>query len=322
MKDFFAVETQRARLALLQQQHEETLDPVVLPSLTALRAAESALLPSSSPGFLYPQPDEAVVEHITQDILPALNGQARSSRYYGFVIGGVLPIAEWADNVVSHMDQNVQVHLPDQAVATAVEDKALEMLAALLELGEGWEARTMTTGATGSNVLGLACGREAAVSRKLGPGAEGSVGELGLLGACLRAGVTEIQVLTSAGHSSLSKAASVVGLGRLSVKELQLSVEEPWRLDFDAVEEYLQKSGTASIIAVSCGEVNTGRYAIQGIEEMKRLRSLADKHGAWIHVDGGKIPLLRSLCSFLAVISDMGHSFWHLRSSLRRQIRV
>ena len=305
MGDFFALETQQSRLSLLQQQHEDVTDPATLPPRTALRTAESTLAsPSSSPDYLAGRPANAVVEHVTRDILPALNGQGRSARYYGFVTGGVLPVAEWADNVVSHLDQNVQVHLPDQTVATAVEDRALEMLAALLQLGGGgddgcWKGRTLTTGATGSNVLGLACGREAVVSGRLAAADNGSVGELGLLGACLRAGVEEVQVLTSTGHSSLSKAASVVGLGRQSVKELGLSEDEPWRLDLDAVEEHLQRPRTASIIAVSCGEVNTGRYGIQGIEEMKRLRALADKYGAWIHVDGGESSPLLSNGSLL-----------------------
>jgi glutamate/tyrosine decarboxylase-like PLP-dependent enzyme len=303
MGDFFALETQQSRLALLQQQHEDVSDPATLPPLPALRAAESALASSSSPDYLSGQSADAVVEHITRDIIPALNGQGRSSRYYGFVTGGVLPVAEWADNVVSHLDQNVQVHLPDQTVATAVEDKALEMLAALLRLGDGWKGRTLTTGATGSNVLGLACGREAVVSGRLAA-ADGSVGELGLLAACLRAGIEEIQVLTSTGHSSLSKAASVVGLGRQSVKELSLSKDEPWRLDLDAVEEHLQRPRTASIIAVSSGEVNTGRYGIQGIEEMKRLRALADKYGAWIHVDGGELSFFSLMTSFSCCRAD------------------
>jgi glutamate/tyrosine decarboxylase-like PLP-dependent enzyme len=130
----------------------------------------------------------------------------------------------------------------------------------------------------------LACGREAVLANKL---QEASVGDLGLLAACFQAGVKDIQLLTSAGHSSLSKAASVVGLGRASVKSLRRSRDEPWRLDLDALEESLQQTGTLSIIVLSAGEVNTGRYSVSGIEEMKRVRELADRFGSWIHVDGG-----------------------------------
>ncbi|KAG8418095.1 hypothetical protein J3458_005532 [Metarhizium acridum] len=169
------------------------------------------------------------------------------------------------------------------------------MLVRLLRLhvgGATWAGRTFTTGATASNILGLACGREIVVNRRLG--GEG-VGELGLLAACARAGVEEIQVLTSAGHSSLSKAASVVGLGRRSVKELALSENQPWRLDIDALEGELRRRGTASIIAITAGDVNTGGYALQGPEEWKRVRELADTYGAWIHVDGAMGVFARAL---------------------------
>ncbi|KAI1765130.1 pyridoxal phosphate-dependent transferase, partial [Hypoxylon sp. FL1150] len=88
------------------------------------------------------------------------------------------------------------------------------------------------------------------------------------------------------GHSSLSKAASVVGLGRHAVKELPHNEAEPWRLDLHAVEKELQRKDIASIIAVSAGEVNTGRFATSSTEDLRRLRGLADKYGAWIHVDG------------------------------------
>lgn len=284
MEDFNDVKAQWSRLMQIQSQHT-ALDYPTLPSARAIDEALSSRI-NIIPLTLSPHSPVDVVSHITTDIIPALSGQARSSRYYGFVTGGVLPVAQWADNVVSHMDQNVQVHLPNQSIATDVEDKALVMVADLLGLNKDeHKGRTFTTGATGSNILGLACGRESVLAVK---GA--SVGELGLLEACVKTGVCEIQVLTSAGHSSLSKAASVVGLGRNSVKELRLSAHEPWRLDIDAVEAHLKRSNVASIIAISAGEVNTGRFAVTGIEEMSRLRALADEYGAWIHVDGGKFP--------------------------------
>ncbi|KAF7550984.1 hypothetical protein G7Z17_g5323 [Cylindrodendrum hubeiense] len=282
-----------ARLAQRRTRSDQAYG--TLPALTDIQAAQASLPRPASPSFLSGRSDKDTVTHVVNDIVTALTGQALSQRYYGFVTGGVLPLAEWADNVVSMMDQNVQVHLPEQTIATSVEDSALTMLVSLLRLGdEGtWKGRTFTTGATGSNVLGLACGREAVLGKKLGD--QGSVGELGLLGACMKAGVTEIQVLTSAAHSSLSKAASVVGFGRSSVKELRLSKEEPWRLDLEALESALQIPGTASVIAISAGEVNTGRFAISGIDEMRKVRELADKYGAWIHVDGAFGIFVRAL---------------------------
>lgn len=260
----------------------------VLPRAAQLSAARASLPRSIAGGYLVGQGDHATLDHLLNDIAPALNGQNISGRYYGFVTGSTLPIAEVADNLVTAYDQNVQVHLPTQTIATEVEDAALKMLIALLDLGDAadWEGRILTTGATASNILGLGCGREAVIQAKLPKGTAHGVGELGLLAACAQAGVRDVQVLTSMGHSSLSKAASIVGLGRHSVKELPHNADEPWRLDIHAVEKELQRAGVASIIALSAGEVNTGRFATTGIEDMRRLRGLADRYGSWIHVDG------------------------------------
>jgi glutamate/tyrosine decarboxylase-like PLP-dependent enzyme len=152
-----------------------------------------------------------------------------------------------------------------------------------------WTGRTFTTGATASNMLGLACGREAVInSRRIAAGKAETVAEVGLLAACHAAGVKEIQVLTSMGHSSLFKAASVVGLGRASVKDVGVA-GEPWKLDLDRVETELRRAeeGVVSIVVVSAGEVNTGRFATN-VLDMPKLRSLADRYGAWVHVDGGE----------------------------------
>ncbi|KAK3951720.1 pyridoxal phosphate-dependent transferase [Pseudoneurospora amorphoporcata] len=208
----------------------------------------------------------STLTHILADIVPALNSQALSSRYYGFVTGGVHPVAQAADNVVTALDQNVQVHMPTTHSISTV-------------------GKIFTTGATASNIMGLACGREAVIAARLPEYAKtGGVGELGLLGACMAAGVREVQILTSKGHSSLYKAASVVGLGRAAVKDLGFP-DTPWILDLKAVERELKREGVASIIVVSAGEMNTGQFGTTG-KTMKELRQLADRYKAWIHVDG------------------------------------
>ena len=87
-------------------------------------------------------------------------------------------------------------------------------------------------------------------------------------------------------HSSLRKAASVVGFGRASVHDVG-SEEDPIVLDMEKLEEMLGRAGTASIVVISCGEVNTGGFATQSYSQVLRLRSMCDKYGAWLHVDAG-----------------------------------
>jgi glutamate/tyrosine decarboxylase-like PLP-dependent enzyme len=272
-------------------------------------AHASASLGLSASSLSQPLGTDGAIKHLLDDIVPALSGQS-GPRYFGFVTGGVHPAATAADNIVTATDQNVQVHLPDATIATELEAVTLDMLADLLGLKDDveraggrrlFEGRTFTTGATASNVLGLACGRESVVARRL-PDGSPSVGELGLLGACAAAGIRKIQVLTSAGHSSLSKAASIVGIGRASVVEMPCSKTKPWLLDLEAVEAELKagsENGTATIIAISLGEVNTGRYAVDEWTEVKELSALSKKYGSWFHVDGGRS------CSSLHALRDV-----------------
>ncbi|EFX03194.1 pyridoxal-dependent decarboxylase [Grosmannia clavigera kw1407] len=276
------------------------LGEATLPRADRIEDALAALPRAGQADYLQPRGARAALEHIVDTVVPALNGQNRSGRYFGFVTGSTLPVAEAADNVVSALDQNVAVHLADETVATAVEDAALRMLLDVLELGpasEGesatsttpWTGRTFTTGATASNVLALALGREAVVNARLKT--PDSVATLGLLAACRKADLSDVRILTSMAHSSLYKAASIVGLGRAAVVDMPASAAEPWRLDVAAVERALVAARAAGdhvvhIIAVSAGEVNTGRFATAGKGDMQRLRMLVDTYGAWLHVDG------------------------------------
>ncbi|USP73153.1 hypothetical protein yc1106_00427 [Curvularia clavata] len=257
----------------------------VLPSETTLNSARSKLqacLPAKGVGL------EQSIRHIREDLVPAFNASSRSSTYYGFVTGGTNQAAALADNLVTAFDQNVQVHLPNETIATDLEDRALTLLCELLNFEPPqWPHRIFTTGATTANVLGLACGREYVIAEASAhrTDAENSVGEVGLAEAMRRAGIDDIQILTTVPHSSLSKAASILGLGRASVKCLG-RLDAPHKFDMQLLKKSLEQPGAASIIAVSASEVNTGVFATSNLEEMQELRKLSDMHGAWIHVDG------------------------------------
>ena len=288
------MESFHSRLQNALDKHHPAPTPPTIPTKETLARTSSLLHRATANGG---HGTEDTISHLLDDIVPGLSGQA-GPRYFGFVTGGVHPAAAAADAIVSALDQNVQVHLPDASISTELEAVALDTLADYLgskdeeELSGGrslFSGRTFTTGATASNILGLACGRESVISQRL-PAGSPSVGELGVLEACVRAGVKGFRVLTSAGHSSLSKAASVVGIGRAQVKELPRSKDTPWLLDLEAVETELragEEDGTACIIAVSLGEVNTGRYALETSEDMQKLRDLSVRYKSWVHVDGG-----------------------------------
>lgn len=241
---------------------------------------------------------ETTTDHLLRKIAPALSGCSLSPSYYGFVTGGVTPAARVAEHIVATYDQNVQVHLPDETIATAVENKALMFLLDLFKFDpELWPGRTFTTGATASNVLGLACGREYIINKAIIRHREqqgfvtdegvDSVGEAGLLAACRAAGIENIQILTTMPHSSLGKAASITGLGRSCVIDVT-EAESNLAFDLSKLRSQLALKNTVSIVAISCAEVNTGMFATHSYEDLQIIRSLCDEYGAWIHVDAGK----------------------------------
>jgi glutamate/tyrosine decarboxylase-like PLP-dependent enzyme len=238
-----------------------------------------------------------VTSHLLTAIIPYLNASSLSPHYYGFVTGGATPAALAADILASVYDQNVSVHLPRETISTTVEAAALNMLLDLFYLpradwgvgiprGSGGSG-IFTTGATASNILGLALGREyvlAAAATKAGsPGM--SVAEHGIMEVMAGSGIRKIQILSTMPHSSLSKAASIVGIGRANVVSIA-SLGDALTIDFNRLEEEIRKPHAASILVISAGEVNTGRFATSSRVEMARLRRICDKSGAWIHVDG------------------------------------
>lgn len=271
--------------AAIAQLQLEPPPKEVLPTQDAIKHARRQLasnLPEDGVGL------PETIRHLQQDLKPAFNASSRSPNYYGFVTGGVTPAASIADNFVTAFDQNVQVHLPNETIATEIEDRALSLLCELLDFQpEQWPHRIFTTGATASNVVGLACGREYVIAEASAhrTDVENSVGEYGIMEAMHRAGLDKIQILTTVPHSSLSKAAGILGLGRASVKHVGRE-DSPHKFDMNLLKNLMERSSSASIIAVSASEVNTGLFATSGLEEMQDLRKLCDMYGAWIHVDG------------------------------------
>ncbi|KAI5797645.1 pyridoxal phosphate-dependent transferase [Geopyxis carbonaria] len=236
-----------------------TAPPRVLP-LSPTPTTLTTTLPPTGLGL------PATLTHLLHTLPPTLPRSATSPHYYGFVTGGATPAALLADLLVSTLDQNVQVHLPAESSATAIEARALALLLDLFRLTPAtWPARAFTTGATGANILALAAARE-----HLLPGAA----ETGLQGR------DRIQILAAMPHASIAKAASITGLGRSSLVDLSRP-SAPWALDLPRLATALQTPNTKSIIVVSYGEVNTGRFD----PSLPQIWALASAAGAWVHVD-------------------------------------
>lgn len=107
----------------------------------------------------------------------------------------------------------------------------------------------MTTGATASNVVGLACGREHVIAEAARRnGKEASIARDGLLVAAQKAQIHQIQILTTVPHSSIRKAASILGLGHTAVVDVS-DPSMPHHFSHEALEKALALPNTASFLS-------------------------------------------------------------------------
>lgn len=113
-----------------------------------------------------------------------------------------------------------------------------------------YPARTITTGATASNILGLSLAREALVSR-LSPGH--STAEDGPWPGKILGNAAD-------GHASIRKAAALLGIGRKNIRNGRKQGGEPAQFDLVELERFLKQckeEGNGAIVLPSYGEVNT-----------------------------------------------------------------
>jgi glutamate/tyrosine decarboxylase-like PLP-dependent enzyme len=255
-------------------------------------------------------------DHLVTAILPYLNQSSLSPRYYGFVTGGVTPAALLGDFLTTLYDQNVQVHLPTQTLATTLEVATLNLLGQLFRLPEQqWSigrsqssgGGTFTTGATASNIMGLALGREYVLRERLRSlgSADTSSGDCGIAELMLVAGVKNIQVLSTLPHSGLAKAASIIGIGRRNVISIAAN-DDPLQIDVDKLKHEAQRKDVLNILAISSGEVNTGHFATNSFSQWQQIRAVCDEHKIWIHVDGAF-----GLFARLFSANDPSHAEFH-----------
>ena len=141
----------------------------------------------------------------------------------------------------------------NDTISTYVETLALRYVLDLLSIPqERYTGRTVTTGATSSNILGLACARQAVAARALH--ANYDIAEDGFPNI-------QIDVLCAGAHASIQKAASLVGIGRKHC--VDLTRDDPEQLvafDLELLEQRLaegKKIGRGAIVCPSYGEVNT-----------------------------------------------------------------
>jgi glutamate/tyrosine decarboxylase-like PLP-dependent enzyme len=184
-------------------------------------------------------------------------------RFFGFVIGGSLPVALAANWLAGAWDQNSAYYRATPGTAF-LEQIALRWLLDILRLPPECGG-AFVTGATVANLGALAAARHAVLKR-----AGWNVEADGLFGA------PPITVVIGAeAHPSVTKALGVLGLGRSRVVKVPVDCEGRMRAD------QLPAISGPTIVCVQVGNVNTG--AFDPVDEVCRRARAA---GAWVHVDG------------------------------------
>jgi glutamate/tyrosine decarboxylase-like PLP-dependent enzyme len=184
-------------------------------------------------------------------------------RYFGYVIGGVLPAALGANWLAGVWDQNAALRVMSP-VAAELEDVVLRWVCEALNLPADCEGGLVTC-ATTANFTALAAARYALL-RKAG----WDVAEDGMFGA------PPIEVVVGAEvHASILKALSLAGFGKRRVMIVESDEQGRMRAD------KLPKLSERAIVCVQAGNVNSGAF-----DPAAEICGRAKEQGAWVHVDG------------------------------------
>jgi glutamate/tyrosine decarboxylase-like PLP-dependent enzyme len=214
-----------------------------------------------------PLPRTGRPAHEVLDLLDRVGSPATVAtagpRYFGFVVGGALPIAVATSWLTAAWDQNCGLRVMSP-VGARLDEVALGWVADLLGLPPG-TGGGFVTGATMANASCLVAARDTVLAS-----AGWDASARGLVGA------PPVQVVAGAEvHATVLKALGIVGLGRDNL--LRLPVDGQGRIRAEA----LPRLRTPAIVCLQAGNVNTGAS-----DPFGPLIEWAHGEGAWVHVDG------------------------------------
>lgn len=199
---------------------------------------------------------------LDQAVSPATMAMA-GPRFFGFVIGGALPVALGANWLAGAWDQNAGLYESTPGVA-CLEEVASRWLAELFDLPPASSAG-FVTGATMANFTALAAARHTVLAR-----AGWNVEANGLFGA-----PTVTVIIGNEAHPTLLKSLGMLGLGRNRV--VRVPVDKQGRMRADSLPEI----DGPTILCLQAGNVNTGAF-----DPFEPLIEAAHARAAWVHVDG------------------------------------
>jgi glutamate/tyrosine decarboxylase-like PLP-dependent enzyme len=238
------------------------LDGLAERDVAPTRAAVTALAVFDEPLPERPGNPADTLELLDRFGSPATMAMA-GSRFFGFVIGGALPVSLAANWLAGAWDQNSALDNVTPATSR-VEHVALRWIVELLGLPASCGG-AFVTGATVANFTALAAARHAVLKR-----ASWNVEADGLFGA------PPITVIVGEeAHPSLIKSLGLLGLGRARV--VRVPIDKQGRMRANA----LPRVHGPTIVCAQIGNVNTGAF-----DPLADIAAQIRDSGAWLHVDG------------------------------------
>jgi glutamate/tyrosine decarboxylase-like PLP-dependent enzyme len=189
-----------------------------------------------------------------------------SGRFFGFVIGGALPVSVAADWLVTAWDQNTGLAEPTPATS-ALEAVAGRWVLELLGLPPHCSF-AFVTGCQMAHVTCLAVARHGVYERH---GWD--------LPARGPAGAPPLRVVVGAKrHVTVTRALRLLGIGE--AQEVVLPADAEGRMEVGELAAVLDPR-TPTIVCAQAGEVNTGAF-----DDLAAIVETAHAASAWVHVDG------------------------------------
>ncbi len=251
------------RAAELAAEYLETLDEVNVSAEPDPRALRDKLHKQLTDDGL---PPLQVIEELADDARDGLLNSA-NGRFYGWVIGGGVPVSIAADWLTSAWDQNAAAYACSPS-ASVIEDVVAEWLKDILGLPQQ-ASYAFVTGCQMAHVTALAAARHKVLADK-GWSAETQ----GL------AGSPPIRVLVGEHHETLLRALRHLGIGTDAV--IQVAMHDDGTMNVDALKTELEKSpDMPTIVSLAAGDLNRGAF-----DPFDDICDVAHAHNAWVHIDG------------------------------------
>ncbi len=211
-------------------------------------------------------PPLQVIEELADDARDGLLNSA-NGRFYGWVIGGGVPVSVAADWLTSAWDQNAAAYACSPTAAV-IEDVIAEWLKDILGLPQH-ASYAFVTGCQMAHFTALAAARHKVLADQ-GWSAETQ----GL------AGSPPIRVLVGEHHETLLRALRHLGIGTDAV--VDVAMHDDGTMNVEALEAELKKNpDMPTIVSLAAGDLNRGAF-----DPIDAICDVSHAHNAWVHIDG------------------------------------